>query len=107
MLHSRTLKVLSVFIALLGLLSLGALVWPDYFGSTKSLITTVPYLSMYLLHEVGVPGLLEHAGLCGAGWCALSKLGSAVLVVVWFVIVWLVAWGIASVTKRLGRNSQL
>jgi hypothetical protein len=60
----------------------------------------VPLLSVYFFHKVGVPGLLEHNGLCGWGWCSPTVLGWAFVAVFWVATVWLAAWGIAALANR-------
>ena len=50
-------------------------------------------------HRLGIPGLLEHNGACGWGWCAPTVFGWAFLCVVWGLVAWLLAWAAASLTK--------
>jgi hypothetical protein len=100
MLKPRTLKVLAILLAIYGLLLLPAAIWPNYLDSPAGLLTIVPGLSIYLFHHLGVPGLLEHDGLCGWGWCAPTPFGWIFLVFVWLLAAWLVAWAIASLTTR-------
>ncbi len=101
MLHSRTLKFFAAIIAIFLLLSLPALVWPSYLDSPAGLIVAVPYLSIYLFHKIGIPGLLEHNGLCGWGWCAPTLSGWGFLFTFWLLIAWLLAWGLSSLTRPL------
>ena len=95
MLQSRTLKFLAAVIAFFVLLSLPGLVWPGYLDSPAGLIVAVPYLSIYVFHKIGIPGLLEHNGACGWGWCAPTIFGWGFLCVFWFLIAWLLAWGLS------------
>lgn len=100
MLAPRTLKILAVVLALYGLLALPSFVWPFYADSPAGLFVLVPGLSIYLFHKAGIPGLLEHNGLCGWGWCAPTPFGWVFLVVFWLLAAWLLAWAIASLSSR-------
>ena len=100
MLQPRTLKFFAAIIATLLLLSLPGLVWPGYLDSPAGLIVAVPYLSIYLFHKIGIPGLLEHNGACGWGWCAPTLFGWVFLCAFWLLIAWLLAWGLSSLTLR-------
>ncbi len=91
----RTLKFFAAIIATFLLLSLPALVWPGYLDSPVGLIVAVPYLSIYLFHKIGIPGLLLNNGLCGWGWCAPTLFGWVFLVTFWLLIVWLLAYGLS------------
>jgi hypothetical protein len=93
----RTFLVFTVLLAAFALLTLPALVWPRYLDSPLGVVAAVPYLSIYLFHGIGVPGLLQNNGACGWGWCAPTPCGWAFLCLVWLGIAWLIAWGIASV----------
>ena len=101
MLDPRTLKILAVVLILYGLLALPAFVWPAYADSPAGLLLLVPGLSIYLFHKVGIPGLLEHDGLCGWGWCAPTPFGWIFLGILWLVAAWLLAWAVASLSTRL------
>jgi hypothetical protein len=37
----------------------------------------VPFISVYAIHSLGIPGLLQHDGACGWGWCAPWRHGDA------------------------------
>jgi hypothetical protein len=93
MFQPRTLKFFAAIVAMFLLLTLPALVWPRYLDSPVGIIVAVPYLSIYLFHKIGIPGLLEHNGLCGWGWCAPSTFGWIFLITFWLLIAWLLAWG--------------
>lgn len=75
MLKARTLKFLALLIAGYLLLLLPGAVWPSYFESPASLLVLVPYLSVSFFHRLGVPGVLEHDGACGWGWCSPTPFG--------------------------------
>ena len=64
------------------------------------LLVLVPLLSIYLFHRLGVPGLLEHGGHCGWGWCAPTPYGWAFLAIFWLAVAALAAWGLARITMR-------
>ena len=100
MLRPRTLKFLAVVLSLYGLLALPSFVWPAYAESPAGLFLLVPGLSIFLFHKAGVPGLLEHNGLCGWGWCAPTPFGWVFLVVFWLAVAWLFAWAVASLSSR-------
>lgn len=95
MLKSRTLRILAVLLVTYGLLIIPIFIWPAYADSPAGLLLLVPSLSIYLFHRAGVPGLLEHNGLCGWGWCAPTPFGWFFLAAFWLAVAWLVAWGIA------------
>lgn len=100
MFQPRTLKFLFAIIAAFLLLTLPALVWPGYLDSPAGLIVAVPYLSIYLFHKIGIPGLLVNNGLCGWGWCAPTGFGWFFLTTFWILIAWLIAWGFSSLTNH-------
>jgi hypothetical protein len=104
MFTARTLRVFIVLVALYGLLALLALKWPANADSPIGLIFAVPFISIYLFHSIGIPGLLQNNGACGWGWCAPTPFGWVFLVCVWLIITWLVAFAIASLLPRAGRN---
>ena len=101
MLKFRTLKFLAVIIVTYGMLVLPGLIWPSYLDSPAGMLILVPDLSVYFFHKIGVPGLLEHNGLCGWGWCAPTTFGVVFVVAVWALLAWLLAWGLAELTARL------
>ena len=100
MLKLRTLKIFVLIVAAYALLVLPGFLWPSYFESPAGLLVLVPGLSVYFFHKVGVPGLLEHNGLCGWGWCSPTVFGMVFVVVFWVIAVWLVAWAIAVLISR-------
>lgn len=95
----RIFKVFAFMVSGYALLCLPALVWPHYLDSTLGIIVAVPYLSVYLFHGIGIPGLLQNNGACGWGWCAPSSFGWFFLGGFWGTVLWLVAWGITVLGK--------
>ena len=67
-----------------------------------SVSVMVPYLSVYLFNNLGIPGLLEHGGRCGWGWCSPTGFGWVFLIVFWIAVAWLIAWGLAHFTPQRG-----
>ena len=105
MLTPRTLRFFVALIGLFALLVSPALFWPGYLDSPAGLIVAVPFLSIYLFHQFGIPGLLEHNGACGWGWCAPTPFGWVFLCAFWLLLAWLLAWGLASLTRPAGRHN--
>ncbi|MDF3029824.1 MAG: hypothetical protein K0R03_382 [Moraxellaceae bacterium] len=101
MLKPRTLKVLALLLVAYGLLWLFATLTSSHSSSPLDLLLLAPLLSVYAFHRLGVPGLLEHNGLCGWGWCAPTMLGWLFAAAFMLISVWLIAWAIASLTARL------
>ena len=86
------------------LLLLPRAIWPFYFDSPAAFLVLVPYLSLSLFHKLGVPGLLEHNGLCGWGWCSPTPFGWLFTILAWLLAAWCIAWLIATLSdKLLGR----
>ncbi|WP_398311954.1 hypothetical protein [Zoogloea sp.] len=71
-----------------------ALFWPSYLDSPVGVLVALPYLSVYLFHALGVPGLLVNDGACGWGWCAPTVFGWCFIVAFWLGLAWLVALGL-------------
>ncbi|MDO8267785.1 MAG: hypothetical protein Q7T32_08120 [Moraxellaceae bacterium] len=97
MLDPRTLKVLFILVAGYMALLLPGAVWPAYLDSPVGILAVIPFLSVYLFHNIGIPGLLEHNGLCGWGWCAPTLFGWVFIVLFWLLVAWLLAWLVAHV----------
>ncbi len=101
MLTRRTLKFLLFIVVGYVLLVLPGLFWRSYFDSPAGYLVFVPFLSVHLFHKIGVPGLLEHNGLCGWGWCSPTLLGLVFAAAFWVIVAWCIAWGVAALTNRL------
>jgi hypothetical protein len=100
MLRARTLRIFAGLLIGYALLTSAAYWGPGYLAAMGSFFILVPYLSIYIFHRIGIPGLLEHNGLCGWGWCAPTKFGWAFLVTFWIGIAWIVALGLARPRAR-------
>jgi hypothetical protein len=101
MLKPRTLKVLALMLLAYGLLWLASAFESSHTDSPIGLLLLSPLLAVYLFHKLGVPGLLEHDGHCGWGWCAPTAFGWVFTVIALLAVAWLIAWAIASLTSRL------
>lgn len=104
MLKPLTLRLLALFVMGYGLLMLPAMFWPEYFDTPAGLLLLVPYLSVLLFHQLGIPGLLEHNGLCGWGWCSPTVFGVIFIIVFWMMAAWALAWGLAVLLSRFRRR---
>lgn len=99
--RARRLRILLLLWLGYGLLCLPAIVWPAYLDSPVGLVIAVPYLSIYLFHMIGIPGLLENGGMCGWGWCAPSLFGWCFLAAVWLGV----SCALACLIDRLGART--
>jgi hypothetical protein len=86
-----TFKVMAIIVALHLAMLLPALVWDGYLDTPFGLLAVMPFLSVYLFHALGVPGLLEHGGACGWGWCSPTPFGWFFVSALWLALVWIVA----------------
>jgi hypothetical protein len=100
MLTRSTLKILLILNAIFGGLLLLAVVSDKYLDTSIGVIFTVPFLSIYIFHNLGIPGLLQNNGACGWGWCAPTLWGWALLIPFWILFLWLIAWRIAKFTNK-------
>jgi hypothetical protein len=103
----RTFVVLSILLATIALLTLPGFLWPKYMDSPLGIFAAVAYLSIYLFHGIGIPGLLQNNGACGWGWCAPTLFGWVFLCIFWFTIAWFMAWGIANVFRSNRASNQV
>ena len=83
MLKPRTLKILALLLVGYGFLLLPAVLFPSYLDSPAGLLLAAPVVSIYLFHKVGIPGMLEHDGLCGWSWCSPTVFGWLFATVIW------------------------
>ena len=105
MLKSKTVKImLLILAAYFSLWALSYLV-PSTFDSPLGLIVAIPFMSIYLFHSIGIPGLLQHHGACGWGWCAPSVFGLVFIITFWLLMVWLFARFIVSLTQNANESN--
>lgn len=97
----RSTSVLRVYGLIVGVYAALLLVCRLTSESCFENLTALPLLSIYFLHYVGIPGLLDHDGLCGWGWCAPTIFGWAVFVAVGLLVTWVAAKGVAALAHKL------
>ena len=102
----RTLKFLAALLAAYALMVMLAYLGPSFLREFTGYFVLVPFLSIYVFHRLGIPGLLEHDGACGWGWCSPTAFGWAFLAVFWLAVAWLVAWAVARLTARSKTHAQ-
>jgi hypothetical protein len=100
-LKQRTFRIFAAIVIGYALLVAPGFVWPDWFDTPAGLLVLVPGMSIYLFHHIGIPGLLQHKGLCGWGMCAPTAFGWVFLVAVWLLFMLLVAWGLSALSLRI------
>lgn len=98
----RTLKVFFLLLAVYGLLVLPAYLGLAFLEKTSGFLVMIPYLSIYLFNQLGIPGLLEHGGQCGWGWCSPTAFGAVFIIAFWLGTMWLLAWGLGALGSRVG-----
>jgi hypothetical protein len=100
-LKQRTLRIFAFIVIGYALLVAPGFIWPAWFDSPAGLLVLIPGMSIYLFHHLGIPGLLQHKGLCGWGMCAPTAFGWVFLVAVWLALALLVAWGISAAMSSI------
>lgn len=100
MFRLRTLKILALMIGVYVLLLLPAHYFPSWLDSPAGILLLVPLLSIYIFQKLGIPGLIVNNGLCGWGLCPPTPVGWLFAAVVWLIPLWLIAWGIGSMSSR-------
>ncbi len=103
MFQPRTLKFFALIIGAYLLLLTPGVIWSAYFESPARYLLLLPYFSVSLFHAIGVPGLLEHNGLCGWGWCSPTPFGWLFTALAWLLSAWCLAWAMAALTLRSSR----
>ncbi len=97
----RTTKIFLIFSALYFVVLSPSLIWDSYLQTPLGLAATLPYFSIYLFHNLGMPGLLENNGVCGWGWCSPTTFGWCFLILFWLSIMWLISLALTKlITKR-------
>lgn len=104
MFHLHTLKILALLVLLYFLLLLPGFFAPAYLDSPMGILLVAPLLSIYLFQKLGIPGLVEQNGLCGWGWCPPTPVGWLLAAMVWLIPIWLIAWGIGSMSTGRARG---
>lgn len=99
----RPWKVFAVMVAAYALLLVLGLAFEDALGSVALALAVLPYFSVLLMHQAGLPGVLENNGLCGWGWCAPTPLGWALAAVLWLALAWGLAWVISALWRARRR----
>lgn len=94
-----TTCIFGAMLIVYGLALLPALFFDGYLDSPVGVLLLLPYLSVYLFHTAGVPGLLVNGGACGWGWCAPTLLGWAFVAAFWSGLTWLLASWIAKLIR--------
>ena len=97
MIGRSALKIFLLIVGGYGLLWLPGLFWSGYSETPMGLVSVVPFLSIYLFHRLGIPGLLQNNGLCGWGWCSPTVPGWLFLIVFWLVVAWFIARGLSKI----------
>jgi len=101
--RSLAIRILLGLQAIIGLLfavravaPTGSVEWLDY-------LVLAGYISTLIAHQVGVPGVLEHNGLCGWGMCSPTPIGWVVAVGFWLCALALLSWAVAWLLTRYTR----
>lgn len=105
-LRGSTPVVFGLLLALYGLALLPALWLPGYLDTPMGVLVLLPFLSVYVLHAIGLPGLLVNGGACGWGWCSPTLLGWCVVAVLWLALAWVVAASLSRGLARIRRHRQ-
>jgi hypothetical protein len=98
-LKALTLKLLALLIATVAALVAGAYAEVPYLMDAGALLFIAALLLLFVFTQVGIPGLLEHAGNCGWGICGPTPWGLAFLAAVVLGILWLLARGAAAIIE--------
>ena len=101
----RTLIVFLVILALYVVALLPALVLGPDAESPLVRVAAVPYLSANLFHSIGVPGLLQHGGACGWGWCEPTWFGWLFVACAWLGLAWMLAWLVSWMLGKRQRSA--
>lgn len=96
----RRFSTPEIFLGLIALWALGlapALLTDRYLDTPVAIFLLMPFLSVYLFHVIGIPGLLENNGACGWGWCAPTVFGWVFVAAVWLALL----YGVAALISRM------
>jgi len=101
----RTLIVFLVILALYVVALLPALVLGPDADTPLVRLAAAPYLSANLFHSIGVPGLLQHGGACGWGWCEPTWFGWLFVACAWLGLAWVLAWLVSWMLGKRQRSA--
>lgn len=93
-------KMFLLLCALQVLLILPGYWWPGYLDSPIGLVFLLPFLIAYAAHALGMPGVLQHNGACGWGWCAPTLPGWMLAAAIWLLLTWGMARLLVSLFSR-------
>lgn len=99
--NQSPLKILFILSASYILLISPSLIWEEYLDTPIALMIVIPYVSIYIFHTLGIPGLLQNNGLCGWGWCAPTLFGWSFLIVFWLSVLWVISWALSTLISKL------
>jgi len=88
------------------LLVLPGLFWPSYLDTAAGVLILAPSIIVYLLHDLGLPGLLEKDGACGWTMCSPTVWGWMVVGLLWIGIAGCIAFGCAALGSRCSFGRQ-
>lgn len=95
----RPWKIFAIIVGSYALLVALGTLFEDTLGAVALALVVVPYFSVLLMHKAGLPGVLEHHGLCGWGWCAPTPLGWVLTAALWLGLAWALSVGIAKLLR--------
>jgi hypothetical protein len=104
-LRRRTLKILAILVVAYMVLLLAAYLGPPSLAEASFYVVLIPYASLHVFTHIGVPGLLEHNGMCGWGWCSPTLFGWIFVAALWIGLACLAAWLLAKIITALTPNS--
>lgn len=96
----RASKIFGVLLAAHVLLGISSYLSIPFLETIGGYAVLLPFFSAFLFHNAGVPGVLEHGGHCGWGWCSPTPLGWALIAIVWLAAYASLAWLIARLLSR-------
>ena len=94
MFNKVVITKLAIVVGAYIMLCVPALFIDGYLEKPIGLIVVLPVSSIYFFNSIGIPGLLENSGACGAGWCSPTLFGWVFISCFWIVVVWLMLYAI-------------
>lgn len=98
---ARTLRFAAALLGLWLLLGAPALITDRWLDTPFGLLFVLPLLSVYLFHAAGIPGLLQHDGACGWGWCSPTAFGLVFVALFWLALLLALASLLARLSTRV------